>query len=553
MMIRLISVSALLALMGVVACVADRSITYEVVRATIAYEPDQQESVSTNPSAPEHARPIARSPYDTVASPGDEPMVTAAAEPTRQPAPQLSVIVPPCIPFPGSHIDPCERRDTWPRLNPYVNFSYELTQPAPALVDGYLSFIDLEYYESAVQFVVRAIPIPGSTRCGTFGSFGTRFRITSGNRESALDRTHCWVDLAVNEYIVGSGPARLTIDIGVWIAGGDRDELANQARVFGERFEGWEWVITLKGPNDPNNASWKLLWHRDVQLLDDGTVVVVSWFKRDYLRNSLPEFRDINLERAEMTLTQYRNEARSAYEKYREATGGRIGAVNDINGNPLPFLADDASVESLLAYIGQIEVVEASEYTPKSPPPVPGENDPTPDGLRINDIIATRVAGGVAIPGGLEGTATPVSALGDEPISTSTVEATATATVEPTVTPEAAPTPEPEDTPTPEAEVARTPEAAPTPEPEPTATATPEPIVDPTDTPTPEPEPTATDTPEPVVEPTATATPEPAIEPTATPEGAVATDTPEPEVPAPDGPGAVGGPDGTDTGTGPDG
>ena len=319
------------------------------------------------------------------------------------------------------------------------------------------------------------------------------------------------------------------MDIGVWIADGDQDELANEARVFGGRFEGWEWVITLRGPDDPNNASWKLLWHRDVQLTDEGTVVAVSWFKRDYIRHSLPEFRDINLERAEMTLTQYRNQARSAYEKYREATGGRIGAVNDINGNPLPFLADDASVKSLLDYIGQIEVVEASEYTSKSPPPIPGENDPNPDGLRVNDIIATRVAGGVAIPGGLEGTATPVSSLGDEPTATATVEPTvteeaelsATATVEPTVTPEAAPTPEPEDTPTPEAELAptATPEAAPTPEPEPTATAT----------------------------------PEPAIEPTATPEDAVATDTPEPEVPAPEGPGAVGGPDGPDTGTGPDG
>ena len=376
----------------------------------------------------------------------------------------LDVVVPPCIPFPGSHIDPCERRDTWPRINPYVSVSYELIQPHPALAEGYLSFIESEYYESAVQFVVRAIPVPGSTRCGTFSSFGTLFGFISGNKESASDHTRCWVDLAVNEYIVGAGPARLTMDIGVWIADGDQDELANEARVFGGRFEGWEWVITLRGPDDPNNASWKLLWHRDVQLTDEGTVVAVSWFKRDYLRHSLPEFRDINLERAEMTLTQYRNQARSAYEKYREATGGRIGAVNDINGNPLPFLADDASVKSLLDYIGQIEVVEASEYTSKSPPPVPGENDPNPDGLRVNDIIATRVAGGVAIPGGLEGTATPVSALGDEPTATATVEPTATeeaelsatATVEPTVTPEAAPTPEPEDTPTPEAEVAPT-------------------------------------------------------------------------------------------------
>ena len=47
----------------------------------------------------------------------------------------LNVVVPPCIPFPGSHIDPCERRDTWPRINPYVSVSYELIQPHPTLAE----------------------------------------------------------------------------------------------------------------------------------------------------------------------------------------------------------------------------------------------------------------------------------------------------------------------------------------------------------------------------------------------------------------------------------
>ena len=72
-------------------------------------------------------------------------------------------------------------------------------------------------------------------------------------------------------------------------------------------------------------------------------------------------------------------------------------------------------------------MVDASEYALNWPPPVPGEGDPNPDGLTVNDIIATWVAGGVRIPGGLEDTPTPVSALGDEPTATATVETTATA------------------------------------------------------------------------------------------------------------------------------
>lgn len=364
----------------------------------------------------------------------------------------LEVVVPPCIPYPGSDVDPCERRDSWPRLNPYVDVSYQLVQPAPTLEQSYLALVDRA---AAIQFVVRAIAIPESTRCGTFNSFGIGFSINKG-RTGDLDLTRCFVDLAVNEYIVNSGPARLTVDIGVWIQGQDNAGLDREARVFGERIEGTEWIFSLRGPRDPNNASWMIRWLEDVQLREDGVVVVVSPRKSEYKRISPPEFAQINAERVERTLTLYKQRAQFAYMRFITVTGGRIGSADDVDGNPLPLLASDATEESLFDYIGQIKVVQAIEFTPALPPPVPGENDQNPDGLTVNDIIATRVAGGVAIPGGVEGTATPVSALGDEPTATATVEPTvteeaeptATATVEPTATPEPAPTPEPEDTPT---------------------------------------------------------------------------------------------------------
>ena len=343
----------------------------------------------------------------------------------------LEVVVPPCVPYPGSNVDPCERRDSWPKLNPYVDASYELIRPAPTLEDVYLKFLEDGFYEAAVQLVVRAIPIPHSTRCGTYNSFGTRFDFTEGIVERN-DHTHCYVELAVNEYIVGSGPRKLTIDLGVWIPNYDQETLGREARLFGERIEGWEWIISINGPRDPNNASWGMLWFDDVQLREDGVVVVRTANMSEYERYSLPEYARINAERAEMTLTEYRKQAKSAYEKYYSITGGRIGTVNDVNGNALPFLVEDASDASLQQYIGQIKVVEAIEFTPKSPPPVPGENDPNPDGLTINDIIATRVAGGVTIPGALEDTPTPVSALGDEPTATATVEPTVTVTADAT-------------------------------------------------------------------------------------------------------------------------
>ena len=362
----------------------------------------------------------------------------------------LEVVVPPCVPYPGSNVDPCERRDSWPKLNPYVDASYELIQPAPTLEEAYLGLVNRA---AAIQFAVRAIAIPGTTRCGTFNSFGIGFSIIKG-RSGSLEMTRCYVDLAVNEYIVNSGPARLTTDIGVWIPEYDQHGLDREARVFGERIEGSEWIISLRGPSDPNNASWMIRWLEDVQTREDGVVVVVSPRKIDYERFSPPEFARVNAKRVERPLTEYKRRARSSYMRFHLTTHGRIGTVKDVNGNPLPFLVEDASDASIQQYIGQIKVVEAIEFTPKSPPPVPGENDPDPAGLTINDIIATRVAGGVRIPGGLEDTPTQVSALGDEPTATAETEATAEPTAaenrEPTATPEPAPTPDLEDTPSPE-------------------------------------------------------------------------------------------------------
>ena len=492
------------------------------------------------------------------------------------PAPQLDTVVPPCVRMPNSFVNPCERRESWPDHQPLIHAEVRLPEIFPRLHDYIYYQTEPEYI---AHFIVRATVIPGTIRCG---NSAFQLYISSSYYDTFAERLgrgwpYCFVDIAVNEYLVGTGPNRLTVNTGIRPAspvGSDRDCDAACLKhgvdlVKLTAIEGVEWIFTLGGPHDLGALAWDIVYRWDVQLREDGQVVAVSPWKALMLSVSSPGNYDTNLARLEHTLDNFKSIVKKAHSDLTKLTGGRITTVTDLRGQPAALLAVDAGPDALSDFVSSTTAIERLNAEPSTPPPIPGENDPNPDGLRINDIIATRVAGGVAIPGGLEGTATPVSTLGDEPTATATVEPTvtedaeptATATVDATATPEAAPTPEPEDTPTPEAELAPTaaPEAAPTPEPEHTATATPEPVVDPTDTPTPGPEPTATDTPEPVIEPTATATPEPAIEPTATPEDAVATDTPEPEVPAPEGPGAVGGegpgeggPDGSDTGSGPD-
>ena len=467
MMIRLISVSALLALMGVVACVADRSITYEVVRATIAYEPDQQESVSTNPSAPEHARPIARSPYDTVAAPGDEIIVTAAAEPaataspgrtvtpnlvetpkpvaevesagmseaepTRQPAPQLDSVVPPCVRMPNSFVNPCERRESWPDHQPLIHAEVRLPEIFPRLHDYIYYQTEPEYI---AHFIVRATVIPGTIRCG---NSAFQLYISSSYYDTFAERLgrgwpYCFVDIAVNEYLVGTGPNRLTVNTGIRPAspvGSDRDCDAACLKhgvdlVKLTAIEGVEWIFTLGGPHDLGALAWDIVYRWDVQLREDGQVVAVSPWKALMLSVSSPGNYDMNLARLEHTLDNFKSIVKKAHSDLTNLTGGRITTVTDLRGQPAALLAVDAGPDALSDFVSSTTAIERLNAEPSTPPPVSGENDPNPDGLRINDIVATRVAGGVSIPGGLEDTATPVSALGDEPTATAAVEVTST-------------------------------------------------------------------------------------------------------------------------------
>ena len=365
----------------------------------------------------------------------------------------LDRVIPPCIRYQGSSVDPCERRDTWEsRSGHYTSVSFELPQPAPTIEQSYAR-LDPNSAIQVPQFVVRAIPIPSTTRCARIDAFPYSFNWTRDEAPpERYEYTRCYVDLAVNEYIVGAGPSRLMVDIGVWIPNYTGERLEAEERIFAKKLEGREWIAYLAGPRGPAHGSWRVYWLQDIQKREDGRIVVVNWEKAAYDRVSPPEFASINASRTEVPLTEYRSRIQQAHTNYYAATGGRIGTALDFYGYPLPLAASEATEAALDDYIGQIKAVEGLDFTVSNPPPVPGGDNPNPDGLRINDIIATRVAGGVRIPGGLEDTPTPVSALGDASTATTepTAESTTTANPGPIATPEPAPTPELEDTSAPE-------------------------------------------------------------------------------------------------------
>ena len=501
-----------------------------------SYNPDPHETAWTSQSAPEHTDPIEPSPY-------------------------LVDPIAPCTPIENGTVDPCERRlyDWW-CCEIYLYRSPAPWWPPDIPWDAYekLSITNGAAYHHAFS-VVRATVIPDSTRCipvsgWLFSTVKTRTATPKYVPEPVQE--NCFVDVRVNEYYFARGPKELTLLLDrqqSWTH--DFDSVSEHREFLVKQFaqfEGYEFVLELIAPGNLLVRTWRVGSAWDVQRKSDGSVVAVDRLAKAYADS--PEW----LHKVELPLSELREQVRRANDEKLAKYDGRVG-----EGSNLPSVIHDIGDASLMRWMLDQDAWTLSvDATPMAPPPAPGEDDLFNPGFNVLEITVTASP---EVPGGLEDTPTPVSALGDEPTATATVEpsatATAEATVESTVTPEPAPTPEQEDTPTPEPEVAPTanPEPVPTPEPEPTAT--PEPVVEPTATPEPVVEPTATPEPAPVVEPTATATPEPepVIEPTATPEDAVATDTPEPEVPGPEGPGAVGepgdedGPDGPDTGSGPDG
>ena len=330
------------------------------------------------------------SPTPSATQPSEDIAPTATQE-TDSRQDFLEAIVPPCIQYPGSTVDPCERRDTWPNLQFNVEALYEPYDVYPS----YEQFFEWNIPWLTIQFVLRGTAIPGTTRCGVT-SVPTEYVELSSDDPTGHDLSElrdyaiCYTDIAVNEYVVGTGPSRLTIDNSVKFYDGFRDDQERQyvEQTVGSRFEGSEWMIMLAHPFYAGGETWQLAKLRDLQRREDGEVVVVSAGRFLY-----DDDDTVNIPRVEMLYDRFKSEIKAAHAKFVKLHGGRIGPDTDGLGNPLPFYASEATLGALRQQQRQWSVLEHIETQPYKPPPVPGEGDPDPSGLTINDVIATRVAG----------------------------------------------------------------------------------------------------------------------------------------------------------------
>ncbi len=327
---------------------------------------------------------------DTPTAQPEPTVADATAQPTVT-ADYFDAYVEPCAPYPGSSKNPCERRVPWeyPSLkNP--NFVADIWAPWPPYTA--LEWVDwaFEYWYTVPHVIVRGVAVPGSTRC-------TSHKPSVLLRASATDSLivwdawtdiDCYTDIAVREYIFGSGPSLITYTSGERSVDEDSDDFGTVARddayfanitsPLAESLEGFEWIFWLSAPLDASHAAWDpaMIW--DVQVRGDGVVVAVS-----DSRNRSHDGSE-HLDRLEPALEDFVVETKAAMAHYVDSYDGKVGESAEA-----PSLINSSELSSIYEYIKLMGALEVPGFTFTPPPPSP--LIPTaPTGLRGELRTATQ-------------------------------------------------------------------------------------------------------------------------------------------------------------------
>ena len=229
------------------------------------------------------------------------------------------------------------------------------------------------------HIVVRTTVLDDTTRCGLYPVIRPDY--TGKAASSSKYRYNCYADVRVNEYIVGTGPAELTVELhrellhltqeqradwdnwkDGWLADVSHDPEGRTAAVF----EGNEVVLFL-GPSFTiaveawrEGAGIETVWF--VQQPDEGATRAVA---RDIVYARTEDQRN-NLD---MPLADLVTKTKAAATARDNEYDGRIGEDTD-----LPDLIGDAN-RLRDFYIGSGAVYQGDDKTTELPPPVGGPTD----------------------------------------------------------------------------------------------------------------------------------------------------------------------------------
>ena len=331
---------------------------------------------------------------DTTLDPLEETTLITAQSATvmaRRPLSYLEAVVPPCVPLEGSVQDPCPLI-TPTRVEAPVGATTTLLRDLPSFATIFLGY---EVSSIVPHMVVRGTVQSDTFRCDIYPI--VRFDHDQDHTSSYIIEEHvdyyCFMEVRINEYLVGNGPPNLTISfyhklIDRPISGGmpiveEQIELDAYSRV--SEYEGKELVMFLGIPPTTAVEVWEVssffrsLWF--VQQHEDEVRAVARYIHRattDELRSQM-----------NLPLDELVRQIKEAAEERLVLTGGRIGVDPG-----LPMLVTDAN--KLQDFYQQTGAVYEGEGATVLPPPVPGAEDsdqtPTTTGaiqLQIEETTTT--------------------------------------------------------------------------------------------------------------------------------------------------------------------
>ena len=320
----------------------------------------------------------------------------------------LTEDIPPCQPAAGSSTDPCASQEGQPGGGDEGSgYAFWFGEPEPMQF-----WLDGVGVTRAAHLVVRGTYLPNTVRCAPAGA---QFRIATYIETvfAYSTATHCFADIRVNEYILGSGPPALTVMVAYDTVRlhTSTDEEREEARLRMERLlleGGWDFslghvpeggiegreAVLFLGPSiDFGMEAWQvqLTWY--IEQKEDGTVIAVHpyrvwWEDRD----------DYETHRAgvEMELPAFRKAVSAAHQTRLAAYGGRIRPDADT-----PMIQTDANrLTELYTSLGQYSHPNGP---PVSPPPACGlavPTDPYDPGLMLDCQLL------LVLKDGLSGTGT---------------------------------------------------------------------------------------------------------------------------------------------------
>ena len=248
--------------------------------------------------------------------------------------------IPPCTPVEGSDVDPCEAGAG--HLSSSSRSALLVIGPsgdAPTSIQAKIEGSAVR----AIHLVVRATYVPGTVRCTMTDIFRAPPFLSMSDGGLML---RCYSDIRVNEYLVGSGPAVLTVVVAAYtykinppydspeiVASGEQHRRQAEFVLVngGETmllsvppggFGGREKILFLGLELDYSIETFKVRSAWDVVRSDDGTVLIHHTWRDYWLEKDAATYRS----QVEWTLPAFDTAVTAAHNARIEKYDGRIAS-----------------------------------------------------------------------------------------------------------------------------------------------------------------------------------------------------------------------------------